>query len=305
MNKMIRQAFTLIELLVVIAIIGILSGLIVITMSGVTQKATIAKAQVFSNSLRNSLMINTVSDWNFDGSTVVSDGSFANSSYLVDMWGGQNGTITAAPPTVLSGSSCVSGSCLNFSGFQYVSIPYDPVFNFSSAMTAMIWVKTITNGTDKSMFSQANLATNSSWIIATNGGVLRVYLYSDGASNRAYSARSISDGNWHLVGFTWNAGTVSLYIDGQPVSSTSVGATLTSSLFNSTYNLCFGCYSNSGATSALFTGQIDGARLYNDAIPTSQIKEQYYAGLNSLLASGSISEKEYLSRINNLIVGIN
>ena len=52
MNKFIKQAFTLIELLVVIAIIGILSGLIVVSMSGVTQKATIAKAQVFSNSLR-------------------------------------------------------------------------------------------------------------------------------------------------------------------------------------------------------------------------------------------------------------
>ena len=55
MNRFIKKAFTLIELLVVIAIIGILSGLIVVTMSGVTQKARIAKAQAFSNSLRNAL----------------------------------------------------------------------------------------------------------------------------------------------------------------------------------------------------------------------------------------------------------
>jgi prepilin-type N-terminal cleavage/methylation domain-containing protein len=63
MNKLLRQAFTLIELLVVIAIIGILSGLIVVSMSGVTQKANIAKAQVFSNSLRNSLMLIIVGEW--------------------------------------------------------------------------------------------------------------------------------------------------------------------------------------------------------------------------------------------------
>ena len=49
MHKIKQLAFTLIELLVVIAVIGILSGLIVVSMSGVTNKATIAKAQVFSN----------------------------------------------------------------------------------------------------------------------------------------------------------------------------------------------------------------------------------------------------------------
>jgi prepilin-type N-terminal cleavage/methylation domain-containing protein len=292
-------AFTLIELLVVITIIGILSGLIVVTMSGATQKATIAKAQVFSNSLRSSLMVNLISDWNFDGSGV-SNGSSATAEYLTDMWGQQNGTVTVAPPTVLSGDGCISGSCLSFDGSQYVSIPYNSIFNSSSAMTAMVWVKTVTNGVDKSIFSQANLSTNSSWIISTNGGAFRIYLYSDGASNRSYTARSISDGNWHLVGFTWNAGTVTLYIDGQSVSSTSAGATLTNSLFSSTYNLCFGCYSNTGTPSALFIGQIDEARLYNAAIPISQIKEQYYAGLNRLFANGGIFKEEYLSKINNI-----
>ena len=70
MNKLLKTAFTLIELLVVIAIIGILSGLIVVSMSGVTEKANIAKSQVFSNSLRNSLMINTVSQYNFNDSNL-------------------------------------------------------------------------------------------------------------------------------------------------------------------------------------------------------------------------------------------
>ena len=301
MNKLLKQAFTLIELLVVIAIIGILSGLIVVAMGGMTTKATIAKAQVFNNSLRSSLMINMVSDWNFDGSSVL-DGSSATAVYLSDMWGQQNGTVTSYPPTVLSGSSCISGSCLSFNGSitQYVSIPYSSTFNFSSAMTAMVWAKTVTAGGDKSILSQANLNTNSSWIIATNGGNLRVYLYSDGANNRYYNSSSISDGNWHLVGFTWNAGTVTLYIDGQSVSSTSSGATLTNILFNSSSNLCIGCYYSNSLPTAYFTGQIDEARLYNAIIPVSKIKEYYYAGLNSLLANGSINMREYRERINSI-----
>jgi prepilin-type N-terminal cleavage/methylation domain-containing protein len=79
MNKLFFKAFTLIELLVVIAIIGILSGLIVVTMSGVTAKATIAKGQVFSNSLRNALMLNLAAEYRLDGN--------AN-----DSWGSNNGT---------------------------------------------------------------------------------------------------------------------------------------------------------------------------------------------------------------------
>ena len=69
MSKLIKQAFTLIELLVVIAIIGILSGLIVVAMGGVTQKATIAKSQIFSNSLRNSLMLDILAQYTFDDIT--------------------------------------------------------------------------------------------------------------------------------------------------------------------------------------------------------------------------------------------
>jgi prepilin-type N-terminal cleavage/methylation domain-containing protein len=68
MRRINISAFTLIELLVVIAIIGILSALIIVGMSSTTQKATIAKAQVFSNSLRNSLMNNLISEWKFNGS---------------------------------------------------------------------------------------------------------------------------------------------------------------------------------------------------------------------------------------------
>ena len=62
-----KKAFTLIELLVVIAVIGILSGLIVVSMGGITTKANIAKLQVFSNSIKNSLMSDFVAEYRLDG----------------------------------------------------------------------------------------------------------------------------------------------------------------------------------------------------------------------------------------------
>lgn len=48
-------------------------------------------------------------------------------------------------------------------------------------------------------------------------------------------------------------------------------------------------------------GSIDDVRVFNATIPTSQIRKQYYAGLNKLLASGGITKKEYQNKIKELI----
>jgi len=61
-----KKSFTLIEILVVIVIIGILSAFIIVSMSGVSQKATIAKGQAFANSLKNALMIT----WSLNGNSM-------------------------------------------------------------------------------------------------------------------------------------------------------------------------------------------------------------------------------------------
>jgi len=53
-------------------------------------------------------------------------------------------------------------------------------------------------------------------------------------------------------------------------------------------------------TSYPFKGYIDDVRIYNAALTTAQIKQEYVAGLNSLLANGSISKEEYDQRLNNL-----
>ncbi|MFA5431904.1 MAG: fibrinogen-like YCDxxxxGGGW domain-containing protein [Candidatus Paceibacterota bacterium] len=60
MNKLIKQAFTLIELLVVIAIIGILSGLIVISMNASVNSANDAKRKANIDAIRKALVVEKV-----------------------------------------------------------------------------------------------------------------------------------------------------------------------------------------------------------------------------------------------------
>lgn len=49
-----------------------------------------------------------------------------------------------------------------------------------------------------------------------------------------------------------------------------------------------------------FNGLIDDVRIYNAAISSSEIKQKYIAGLDSLLSNGSISREEYNNRVSEL-----
>ena len=106
-----NKSFTLIEILVVIVVIGIISSFIIVGLSSVSDKANIAKGQAFSNSLRNSLLMNLVSEWKLDEGT---------GSTTLDSWGSNTGTLgtstigDAAEPTWTT--DCVSGKCLSFDG---------------------------------------------------------------------------------------------------------------------------------------------------------------------------------------------
>jgi prepilin-type N-terminal cleavage/methylation domain-containing protein len=285
-----KKAFTLIELLVVIAIIGILSGMIMISMGGSTDKAAVAKSQVFFNSLRAGLMSNISAEWKFE------EGS--GTSTQDSWWKTANGTITGATFS----TSCVYNGCLSFDGSDYVTVAHANVPVFTSAMTAMGWVKGVSQS--RVVIGQWDDSNQRSWIIYSAADKLRVMLSADGGTTnyKDYTTTNAIafDNKWHLVGFTYNAGTLTLYVDGAVAATTAGTDGTCNSLFDSSADLTIGC-ALSGVTQVnFFTGSIDDTRLFNAQIPTSQIQEQYYAGLNNLLASGEISIDEYSQRISTL-----
>ncbi|MFA5012994.1 MAG: LamG-like jellyroll fold domain-containing protein [Candidatus Paceibacterota bacterium] len=303
MNKIIKKqlAFTLIELLVVIAIIGILSALIVVGMSSTTQKATIAKAQSFSHSIDNSLLLSRVSEWKLDEPS----GTSAN-----DFWNGKTATLVNAP-TYTTG--CPQGSCYTFNGStQYAWIADDDnYFNFGTQMSAFVWVRGTTQASFNGIFSQYDRTADfKAWAIGVYSSPfnqIQVVLSDDGTANTNHwknwiSTSAILDGNWHHIGFTWNNGTFIMYVDGQSASTSSAGALTSNSIYNSNANLAIGCYFGGGSPEALryFTGSIDDVRIYNQAIPTSQIQQNYFAELNKLFAKNQITQLDYQQRLAEL-----
>jgi prepilin-type N-terminal cleavage/methylation domain-containing protein len=307
MDKIIKQAFTLIELLVVIAIIGILSGLIVVSMSGVTNKANIAKAQVFSNSLRSALMIDLVAELRFDGLT--SPGSLATADDVKDTWGTSNGVISGPAIFMRGGSDCLNGKCIDFDNTTIANlscINSIPINLPSGFLTASSWVYfrdgarynagVYSNGAYGGTIQITSQSAGVVMYFLLTNTVAQVTLYyvdSSSTTNNFTLSENITN-KWKLFTITYDGSNIRFFEDGKELTPVAKAGQLRSSN-NSIMRV-------GNLTSYWLIGKVDDIRIYDSAIPISQIQEQYYLGLNSLLANGSISIKEYNQRINSIAI---
>lgn len=301
MNKLNKLAFTLIELLVVIAIIGILSGLIIVSMSGVISEATIAKAQVFSNSLRNALMANLVSEWRLDETTA------SNGTTITDSWGGTTGSlVTDNGAAEKISSDCVSGRCISLDGTgDYINTGSNTAIGYNS-FTFAFWSKTAASTANQAAVYRAAAGVTGwrgAFFVPTGAGVAGLFYITDGTNHDIYrylspagSNSNITDNKWHYIVGSCDrtqAKHPDVYLDGV-LTNGSYGAGNCNQLEE---NIPSGIFYIGYLGGVSFNGSIDEVRVYNTVVPGFQIREQYYAGLNSLLISGGITKEEYSSRL--------
>ncbi|HNP79431.1 MAG TPA: prepilin-type N-terminal cleavage/methylation domain-containing protein [Candidatus Pacearchaeota archaeon] len=309
MNKKI-QSFTLIEILVVIVVIGILSSFILVGMSSMSSNANIAKIKVWAESARNSQLTNIVSEYKFEGPTAT--GSPAQTTDIVDSWGSNAGAIGTAP-TVLASSSCALGKCLNFASTssQYIMGPVTTT-GFDQARTQLsvfAWIKASAQAGDATVVGIWDTTNNRrSWVIQSSSttNFFKASFSDDGTNidkTATTTAGGIFDNKWHYIGFTLTTAstdTITTYVDGSSVANTVSPSTNLSDAnglnWNSAARLTIGAH-NAPAAAGFFNGAIDNIITYKTVVSSSQVKEQYFAGLNSLLASGEITKDEYSSRL--------
>ncbi|MGI6341046.1 MAG: LamG-like jellyroll fold domain-containing protein [Minisyncoccales bacterium] len=275
-----NKSFTLIELLVVIVIIGILAGVVMISTSSSIDKANIAKLKVFEESVQNNLAANMVSRWSLD------DGSGLTAK---DIWGSNDGTLYNNP-TWKNDNDCVSGGCLSFNGSNnYIDCGTFGVIG--SSFTFSAWFKTSSNQTYNPIL-MVDGNTNGNPQLRTAGTGKVQFRYYNGNSLESFF--SYNNNQWHhVIGGINNEGKYFLYVDGL-----SQETLMPNSILNWTGNIKIGLYSYS--TLSYFSGLIDDVRIYNAALSSAQIKQNYIAGLNSMLSNGTISKEEYNQRINAL-----
>jgi len=283
-----NKSFTLIELLVVIVIIGILAGVIMISTSSSIDKASIAKSKVFEESVQNNLAVSMVSKWALDGNTK-------------DMWGDNNGTWNGAvagnnrSANYRPVSECISGQCLNFDGTDdYIIIPSFSSLQGADAFTFSLWAYKI-NTIDGQIFWR-----ESGFLIDDlhELGVKYRFRFNLDSAWRSDHSFSYSLNRWEHIVLSWDGINTFAYLNGREV----VNDTLDSA-YEKMSDLSSTLYIGIRSGQAIFEGNIDDIRIYNAALSTSQIKQNYIAGLNSMLSNGNISNKEYNERINELAYG--
>jgi prepilin-type N-terminal cleavage/methylation domain-containing protein len=278
MGKLNNFGFTLIEILVVISVIGLLSGLVVVNLQGIRQKATIAQSLTFSASVRQKIGIDIAGAWNLDEGS----GTIAKDSSGM----GNNGTLVGSP-TWLAEDNCVSNSCLQFNGSNYVDILNMADVNCDE-VTVDFFMKDI--GTSVSWNDYVNFYYGSNRITAEYYAVsgLLIPIVRIGAGN--YDAPSMpigSEFNYYAIVLSKSGNFRKSYKNGKLIG-TAVGWP--------------GGFSVSQAAIGQGSSSIvDEVRIYGAALTASEIKDHYLAGLDKLLANKRIAYQDYLERINGAI----
>lgn len=285
-NLKIKKGFTLIELLVVIAIIGILSGMVVINMSGATDSARIAKNQNFASSAKHFMATALAGEWTFDGQNA-NDSSGNNNNGIL-----YAGAVYSTS-SVYNDASRYSLSLDGTSGYAELSNADN--LQFPGQFTYLAWIKPSLLDGYRAIITHrksAGGAVAGLWI--ANGN-----LYTDVWNNDRSSMPSgtvtanLSAGKWYLAGLTKDgSGAVKVWLDGKsyPIG-TSVGP-----LTNFDLPLRVGQHQNN----QFFSGLIDEVQVYTQALSASEIQEKYLAGLNVLLANSQITQEEYRQKLSEI-----
>jgi len=303
-----NKSFTLIEILVVIVVIGVLSAFILVGMSSITSSASIAKSQAFVNSINNSLLLARVSQWKLDevSSTTTSDSWGTNTGTLKDTVACSFVAPYKCPQSVTSG--CPSGNCLSFDGTDdYVDFGSDISLSMGDGdQTVSLWAKFDNALAPKheSLIYCGGASTGidkDGYLIRRENGTSRLRcFFSDGSldyTNGYLSAAGSVVGNvWYNIVVVFDrANTVNdniqAYINGVKQTGSSVD------ISSWTLNVRNSIPTYIGGSSSYLAGKIDDVRIYNQAIPTSQINQNYYAGLNKLLINSSIYVEEFDQRM--------
>ncbi|HNP79682.1 MAG TPA: prepilin-type N-terminal cleavage/methylation domain-containing protein [Candidatus Pacearchaeota archaeon] len=285
-----NKSFTLIEILVVIVIIGILSTFILVGTNSITKSANFAKGKAFSNSLRNSLLINLVSEWKFDGP---SDSGIATTNDVKDSWGINNGIIISGNEPTIEISNCTSGHCLDFDGVDdRIDVGNHSSLNLTDYITIEYWANI--QGQSSNGYCSETVSRRGCYDVCCN------ILYStiDGHPDIVLASGSSPGYNiWFHAVYTYDSETTfgKFYRDSRLLNNREI-----SSLYPgyTTYKMGSSC-SNLYISNSVyrFNGILDEIKIYNRVLSSSQIKQNYYVGLNKLFKNNKIVLDEFKHKI--------
>ena len=281
-----NKSFTLIEMLVVIVIIGTLAGLIIVSTVSSIESANMAKSQAFAKNTRSEMMFNILQNWSFDegsGAKTYDINDSSNSGTLYNM-GTTAGSGDSGSAGWLSSEYCVSGTCLNFKGDEATAPNVDITDTGTMPLfTLTTWVYNISGGD-----SRHSMVRNF-WEIVEKNVCFWAYGFDNDYWRCSIDSKVVYN-KWTYIVTVWDGTYITHYINGELNWKDTVAASGTND------NL----YMIAGSSTRRMRGRLDEMVIYDKNLSVSEIKQNYIAGLDSLLAQGGISEEEYAQNIEAL-----
>ncbi len=274
-----KQGFTLIELLVVISIIGLLSSVVLASLTVTRERARIAAGLQFAGNHFRTFGADAVGVYKFNESS----GSTVLDSSGLDNHGVIQGTATRVPdvpspgfgtPLLLNGTTDRVEITNSANDQDYVNLN-------SRGFTMMAWIKPTSlslggHGTD-----YVFMGKSIPMFYVRNTGILTIYFRGSGNAQAVNSpANTIQVGKWyHVAAVSATDGTMSLYVDGKLVGSGPSAYTFDGSTYT-TINAYVGHHTTDINDTRKFAGNIDEVYFINRAMSVAEI-QNYIAGMMS------------------------
>lgn len=270
------EGFTLIELLVVISIIGMLGSIILVSLQGARQKASMAAGQVQESNILNSLGDAAVVWLDFTGCPNIQDMSALNSAV----------TFVNNPTCGTQVPSSGYGSSISLNGTNsYINVPDHANLKFTGgSLTIGFWM--YANSTENSGASIISKPWNGSGnynyrVGINNDNTVFVCVAADGGACPTFS--KVDSQRWYYVVTVLTGSTINLYLNGKLAGTQAY--TMTSwTPVNGDINipLAIGTLYPYGSgtwsyPAHAFDGYVDDVRIYTRTLTSQEIYEQYFA----------------------------
>ena len=187
---------------------------------------------------------------------------------------GTFGTGNSAPTWVNEGKS---GKALNFNNsYTYVTTSTS-ILNNSNQFSASAWVKSNNTSQDQTIFS-----ANPPFFLRLSGGKFRIGLYTNSSWTFVNGNIPLNNNIWYHLLLTYDGSTLKSYVNGQLDTNTSKTGVLSS------FGTIFVGYPYVAGENYPFNGLIDEVKIYNYALTSDEVKQDYNAG--SALQMGQTSQ---------------